>query len=491
MPTLITPNLVSSPAIRANSISDEAGTGSPSFPNGLNIAGPNRSADGTVSVPSIAFINSTTTGLFRKAADSVGFSAAGVEIGFYANTGAWTFGPATGGGPINHLFRSGLNTTLDVRSANGSITRIALSDGVNNDIYLRRNSGASASFDILSDATVLATSTSAGAWTFGATSAAVDHQFNGARLKLTRASGVAEIEANGGPGAAGRLLLNRGISIDSEIYFGAGCSFITNLAISSISSGFVSSPGAWTFGPTSAGATLEHTLNGHLRIGTSAASVVPNSTSVRIVGNRKSSIVFTDSSSTPFMELLGGTYTTNSSQYFKTIAGNAGGRFLVIAQSAATANVFNFDITGIAGAADSADGFATVGGIAQNGAWTLGPTGGATSHTVNGSVTLSTVYNRGSISNTFSNFVDISGFSGAYLIMASGQENNVNRSTVLLLLSRESSAGSAQLTEVSRSFFGNGFGHMFFQISGNFIQIRNNAGLLAGSTCNLNFIRLP
>jgi len=87
------------------------------------------------------------------------------------------------------------------------------------------------------------------------------------------------------------------------------------------------------------------------------------------------------------MELLGGTYTTNSSQYFKTIAGNAGGRFLVIAQSATTANVFNFDITGIAGATDSADGFTPVGGIAQNGAWTLGPSGFA-AHTINGSVTL-------------------------------------------------------------------------------------------------------
>jgi len=92
------------------------------------------------------------------------------------------------------------------------------------------------------------------------------------------------------------------------------------------------------------------------------------------------------------MELLGGTYTTNSSQYFKTIAGNAGGRFLVIAQSAATANVFNFDITGIAGAADSADGFATVGGIAQNGAWTLGPAAGvgnqySSVHRFNGGIT--------------------------------------------------------------------------------------------------------
>lgn len=109
MPTIVTASSVGTPTLQADSISDQAGSGSPTFPNGLNISGQNRLADGTVSVPSIAFTNSTTTGLFRKAADSVGFSAAGVEIGFYTNIGAWTFGPSSGfAGVLSHSFRGGV-----------------------------------------------------------------------------------------------------------------------------------------------------------------------------------------------------------------------------------------------------------------------------------------------------------------------------------------------------------------------------------------------
>ena len=35
-------------------------------------------ADGTAAAPSLAFANSTTTGLYRVAADALGFSTAGV-----------------------------------------------------------------------------------------------------------------------------------------------------------------------------------------------------------------------------------------------------------------------------------------------------------------------------------------------------------------------------------------------------------------------------
>ena len=88
MPTTITTTLVQTPALQSDSITNQAGTGSPTFVNGV------KNADGSVASPSVTFLNSPTTGLFRKAADSLGISAAGVEVGSFTSAGAWTLGPA-------------------------------------------------------------------------------------------------------------------------------------------------------------------------------------------------------------------------------------------------------------------------------------------------------------------------------------------------------------------------------------------------------------
>jgi len=67
--------------------------------------------NGTAVAPSIAFTNSPTSGMFRKAADSVGFSAAGTEIGSFTTTGAWTLGPTAGA--VNQTVRGFLQAATD------------------------------------------------------------------------------------------------------------------------------------------------------------------------------------------------------------------------------------------------------------------------------------------------------------------------------------------------------------------------------------------
>jgi len=57
--------------IRANLITDAAGTGAPSLPNGLSVA------DGTRLAPSITNIGDLNTGIYFPAADTVGISTAG------------------------------------------------------------------------------------------------------------------------------------------------------------------------------------------------------------------------------------------------------------------------------------------------------------------------------------------------------------------------------------------------------------------------------
>lgn len=49
-------------------------------------------ANGTAAAPSLCLANSTTTGLYRVAANSLGFSAAGVVAGLYGAAGNWALG---------------------------------------------------------------------------------------------------------------------------------------------------------------------------------------------------------------------------------------------------------------------------------------------------------------------------------------------------------------------------------------------------------------
>jgi len=207
MPTIVTASSIGTPTLQADSISDQAGSGSPTFPNGLNISGQNRLADGTVSVPSIAFTNSTTTGLFRKAANSVGFSAAGAEIGSFSATGAWTLGPA-----------AGFTGTHSVRASLGVVDA---GPGTNTPVFAISNNSQTATTDP-SPAYLLFScgNASTGAVTIG-----------GVRTAVNSAKLVFGTHNNG--------------------------SFLT--------AGEASAPGAWTLGPTG-GATAFHTINQGIKI---------------------------------------------------------------------------------------------------------------------------------------------------------------------------------------------------------------------------------
>lgn len=62
--------------VRANSITNAAGTGAPDFPNGLGVAS---FPDGTAAAPSITNTGDTNTGIYFPAADQVGIAANGVQ----------------------------------------------------------------------------------------------------------------------------------------------------------------------------------------------------------------------------------------------------------------------------------------------------------------------------------------------------------------------------------------------------------------------------
>lgn len=85
-------------------------------------------ADGSVGSPSLAFINSPTTGLYRVSADSLGFSAAGVNVGQYSSAGAWTLGGASGtqthtvNGSLSIVGSSNIFTAQQGSATNPSIT---------------------------------------------------------------------------------------------------------------------------------------------------------------------------------------------------------------------------------------------------------------------------------------------------------------------------------------------------------------------------------
>lgn len=87
----ISGSTISTSTLVSPSISNPTMTGVSLFPNG------------SAAIPSIAFTNSPSTGIFRHAADTIGFSSAGSEIAF-ANATAWNFltgqvsiGPGTSG----------------------------------------------------------------------------------------------------------------------------------------------------------------------------------------------------------------------------------------------------------------------------------------------------------------------------------------------------------------------------------------------------------
>jgi len=97
----------------------------------LTVAGQFRAAAGSAGTPSIAFSGDTNTGLFSKAADSVGFAAAGAEVGSWSSAGAFNIGPVSFTGVQTLNGDLGLVNSAALRSpgfavAQASVTRIGM-----------------------------------------------------------------------------------------------------------------------------------------------------------------------------------------------------------------------------------------------------------------------------------------------------------------------------------------------------------------------------
>lgn len=69
-------------------------------------------ANGAVGSPSLRFINSPTSGLYRVSADVVGFTSAGVQSATISAAGLWTLGPVAGG--VIHAIRGSLAVSEDL-----------------------------------------------------------------------------------------------------------------------------------------------------------------------------------------------------------------------------------------------------------------------------------------------------------------------------------------------------------------------------------------
>jgi hypothetical protein len=360
-------------------------------------------------------------------------STAATRKGFVTDAGAWTFGPTTPGS-IYHTFRG--NISISAANGDKGIGQNCFFDS-NRDwgrtsatasgtaISFAPNTSGTAMYvylnvpgDTLSTpATTVATLSTAGAWAFGPSSSdAIVHSFNGSLsfgsqiasfssatnryigskygFMFIPQAGTTSTGARIWTGAyfdgtsskrtnanqtAVRLIMNT-VSPASNVAFQIDADPSVSHAADSAAS-FTpiltgTADGSWVVGPSSAGATLQHAIYGHLQIGTSAGSISVNSTNFRIFGNKFNSILFADAYTASVTEFLTGQYTADASTYRRPRA-NKGGIRVVLADSAASTDkilqVFSGDISGVL---DSGVVNTEIMNAKQSGSWTLGPAGG-------------------------------------------------------------------------------------------------------------------
>jgi hypothetical protein len=220
--------------IQVDQITNADNNGSPSFPLGLTVTGPINFGDGSAASPSITFAADTNTGLFRKTADSVGFSAAGIEIGNFSVSGAWSLGSA--GSNISHIAYGNLEIQL-----NGSNTNYLQSTEVPG-----WRIGNSVTVPVLSG---LSLNSAASVYVIGSTNSAND----------IGTAGVLRLDARR------RSASNAAASITTRPII----EFTNNDAVM----GSVSPVGSWVLGPTSA--IGGNTFPGNLIIGRTNGTAVP------------------------------------------------------------------------------------------------------------------------------------------------------------------------------------------------------------------------
>ena len=114
--------------IRVDNITDEAGTGSPSFPNGIVVDNLGIFDSGSAGSPSITFDGDTNTGLFSPAADRLAAATNGSE--------RMRLG-VTGGGSVSES----PGAAVGVSTANGSLTNVSpMVAGIFRSFYTRTGS---------------------------------------------------------------------------------------------------------------------------------------------------------------------------------------------------------------------------------------------------------------------------------------------------------------------------------------------------------------
>lgn len=142
-------------------------------------------SNGTASAPSVSFSSDSDgsgTGIYRIAANSLGFSANGTEVGRYSSAGAWRLGPAAG---LSGTFQSTANVMLvggDDLNSSGNFLIIGRRSSGTKTAYITAGSGSECGMEFASRDSGNAYLnvggySSAGAWTFGNGTGEV-HRFN-------------------------------------------------------------------------------------------------------------------------------------------------------------------------------------------------------------------------------------------------------------------------------------------------------------------------
>lgn len=175
--------------------STSAFTGAASF-TGQILAG-----DGTAALPSISLTNAATTGLYKAAANSLGFSSNGLTAGSIDSSGSWFIGASTN--TSGHQIRTrnlGLYSDSDVVAFN-MITRSTASlltvnggataaDGGNIILYGSAHASKASLLEFYNGSTLAGSISAASLWTIG-TGTATQHALN--TLLATNGAQVATI----------------------------------------------------------------------------------------------------------------------------------------------------------------------------------------------------------------------------------------------------------------------------------------------------------
>ena len=299
------PTFMDDTQIRVDSISNGAGTGAPVFPVGLTSSAPTRLVAGTAVAPALAFTANTNLGIFRKAADSLGFSTQGIEIGSFDLNGSWTMGPAAGLGATGNAYHlmygslvnrntnggffvhpttvslaannyrdgSGTLKALDTATGASLIEFRAVSSGASNCLSVYSSITAQTANTALGGLSEICTASAAGAWTFGPSGFSGAHRLNATLLNFVRGANTQTtlVGFTDADGSTYRCYLGLSRADGTGIVTGGTAnSFVLRadnvdmqFAQSSTLVGNVTSSGAWTFGNTSWTQTKKiHTFNG-------------------------------------------------------------------------------------------------------------------------------------------------------------------------------------------------------------------------------------